>query len=505
MRRRLANYFEASFPAVAIQTAEEQRAVADIFAAAEDAGKGVVTWSATEGVKVVSPSPRDVSDTQELTPACMQRFTKSVYIMRDVNAWPFDRDPIMARALRDLMAWAPTEGSCIVIVGTEFKPYPSIEKMVTVLDYSLPKEEDLREIAKGIAGSAEMEFNGGQDVIRAMSGLTTTEAENALALSLVETVEYGEDGEVTRAGTFDPAIVYREKVLGVKRSGLLEIIDPDPRGVDAIGGLGVLKRWLVKRRRAFTEAARKFGLVAPKGILLVGVPGTGKSLTAKAVGTILGEPELGLDLGAMFGSFVGESEARMRAALQLAEAIAPCVVWIDEIDKGLAGSSGSGSTDSGVTKRVFGTLITWMQERKAPVFIVATANDISNLPPEFVRRWDKVFAIDLPNATERKEIFDIHLAKRNRPAGLATPSVVDASKDYTGSEIERVIDEALYNAFDENRDITTDDLLTAIKQITPLIVTAKEQVESVRTWAQTRADFASDPEVVRPIPRKLKR
>jgi len=494
MRTRLENYFKASFPAVAIQSAEEQRVVEDCYAAAKAVGKSIVTWSTTEGSRQVLPSVKPFPDTNDLLPACALRPENTVYVMRDINNWPFDRDPVLTRALRDLIAWAPTAGSCVVIVGTEFKPHASIEKMITVLDYTLPSAEDLYRIAKGIAESASVPFNGNSDaVVRALSGLSTTEAENALALSLVET------------GGFDPKVIYREKVQGVKKSGLLQIISPDPRGIDGVGGLGTLKRWLIKRLRAFTKAAIAFGLTAPKGILLVGVPGTGKSLTAKAVGTIFGVPELMLDMGAMFGSLVGESEGKMRAALQLAEALAPCVVWIDEIDKGLAGSGGSGSNDSGVTKRVFGTLITWMQERKAPVFIVATANDITNLPPEFVRRWDKVFAIDLPNATERKEIFNIHLKKRNRSEDLATSKVISASKDYTGSEIERVIDEALYNAFDANTDLTTDGLLEAVGQITPLIVTAKEKIESIREWAQTRADFASDPEeAAKPQTRKFR-
>jgi SpoVK/Ycf46/Vps4 family AAA+-type ATPase len=207
----------------------------------------------------------------------------------------------------------------------------------------------------------------------------------------------------------------------------------------------------------------------------------------------------------MFNSLVGESEARMRAALALAEALAPCTVWIDEIDKGLAGSGGSGANDSGVTKRVFGTLISWMQERKRPVFIVATANDVTNLPSEFLRRWDKIFAMDIPNRTERAEIFKIHLEKRKRSAVLATAEVIKATEGYTGAEIEKVVDEALYNAFDLERDLIAQDLLDAVEQVTPLIVTAREKVEEIRGWVSGRATLASLPETAEETGTTMKR
>ncbi len=491
MKTRLANYFRAGFPGLAIQSSEEQRVIADILAAATstDPPKGVAVWSATEGLAWVSvdgktlANSKKIDDTGDLAAACAQRLENAVYILRDIAGWPFDRDPILARSLRDLLAWAPSVGSCIIVTGPSFKPYSTIEKLVVVLDYTLPNADDLKKIAEGIAKSASKNFDGGDDVIRALSGLSTTEAENALALSLVET------------GGFNPEVIYREKIASVKKSGLLEIVTPDERGLDAIGGLDNLKSWTLKRKRAFTPEAEKFGLPLPKGVLLVGVPGTGKSLSAKAIGTALAVPTVRLDIGALFNSLVGESEARTREALSLAEAIAPCVLWVDEIDKGLAGSSGSGANDSGVTKRVFGTIISWMQERRRPVFLVATANDVTALPPEFLRkgRFDEIFAIDLPNEVERKEIFRIHLEKRGRAKLFAKMNgkAIKATANFTGSEIENVIEEAMFNAFDENRDIEEADLMAAAEATVPLAVTAREKIDALRLWAESRARFAS--------------
>lgn len=483
MKRRLKNYFDASFPAIAIQSSEEQRVVADVIAAAKDCTKGVAAWSATEGLAWVTPMAKEIPETADLQSACSQRLENCVYIMRDVSGWPYDRDPILARALRDLIAWAPTVGSVVVFTGPSFKTHPTFEKMVVVTDYSLPDVHALNKIAKGIAESAKKKWNGGASgVLRALSGLSTTEAENALALSLIET------------GKFDPEVIYREKVQGVKRSGLLEIVTPDPRGLDAVGGLDSLKEWISKRRRAYTPEAESYGLPSPKGILLVGVPGTGKSLSAKAIGTALEVPTIRMDIGALFNSLVGASEERTRDALKLAEALAPCVLWVDEIDKGLAGSSGSGSNDSGVTKRVFGTVISWMQERSRPVFLVATANDVTALPPEFLRkgRFDEIWAVDLPNENERREIFRIHLSKRGRSWEEIPNPCVEETKGFTGSEIEAVIVEAMFDAFDDDaRELTADDLVAVARRTTPLSVTAKEKIDDIRSWAKTRARFAS--------------
>jgi ATP-dependent 26S proteasome regulatory subunit len=483
MKEMLSNYFRAGYPGIAVITSEEQRAITDVLAAAKIAERNVATWSATEGLRFVTPSPREVTDTADLLAACSDRTNETVYIFRDIAGWPFDRDPVLTRAFRDLLNWAPGAGSCVVVIGPIYKPHITVEKTMIVVDYSLPTPDDYQKIADAIMESAGKKFNGNAPaVLRALSGMSTPEAENALALSLVET------------GELSPDVIYREKIQSVKKSGLLEIIDADPLGLSGIGGLDEMKSYLKERSDSYGPEAEAYRLDAPEGILIVGVPGTGKSLTAKAVGTVFKVPTIKMDMGSLFNSLVGESESRTREALKLAEAMAPCVVWIDEIDKGLAGASGSGSNDSGVTKRVFGTIITWMQERKRPVFLVATANDVTSLPPELIRRWDEIFAVDLPNRIEREEIFNIQLRKRGRMKMAVDRLMIDATEGFTGSEIERVVKAAMFTAFsDSRREFNSTDMIAAARKTTPLSVTMKEKVDDIRKWAKTRARFASTP------------
>ena len=486
---KIVNYLKAGYPCISILTTEEKRAQGDVLNAAKEAKRSVVTWSAAEGlIDVENGQAVDgSSDMLEALRHIVQEDKEdTVYLLRDAHAWAWDRDPVMARYLREVITEAPTRGCCIVMIAPEFKPLSTIEKLVTQVEYSLPNYDDLREISKNIAASVNKKVKEAtDDVIRALSGLSTTEAENALALSIVE------------CGEFSPEIIYREKVSAVKRSGLLEIVDPDPRGLAAIGGLENLKEWILKRRKAYSPEAEKYGLPAPKGVLLAGVPGSGKSLSAKAFGTALGIPTLKLDIGSLFGSLVGESEARTRDALNLAEAMAPCVLWVDEIDKGLSGVTGSGSNDSGVTKRVFGTLLTWMQEKKKSVFMVMTANEVDCLPAPFVRRgrFDELFAIDLPHQTEREEIASVLLKKFDRdPKNFDLTDIAKATKDYTGAEMEAVVTEAMFQAFDQGHEVTTNDIITAVTSIIPISKMMAEQIERIRKWGEGRARPASSNE-----------
>jgi len=486
MVEKLINYFKAGYPCLAILTTEEKRVQGDILSSAKQANKKVATWSAAEGIVNVD-SAQAVSDTEDLLAALrsIQSSSKEdmVYVLRDAHQWPFDRDPIMSRYLREAITEAPSRGCCIVIIAPEFKPISSIEKLVTMIEYSLPDYADLREIAKNIQeGVSKKIKKANDDVIKALSGLSTTEAENALALSIIE------------KGEFSPEVIYREKVAAVKRSGLLEIVDPDPSGLDAIGGLENLKEWILKRKKAYSAEAEKYGLPSPKGVLLVGVPGSGKSLSAKAFGTALGIPTLKLDIGSLFNSLVGESEARTRDALQLAEAMSPVILWVDEVDKGLSGAQGSGSNDSGVTRRVFGTLLSWMQEKKKPVFLVMTANQVDFLPPEFLRRgrFDELFAIDLPHQGEREQISAVILKKLKRdPKKFDLPKIAQATDGYTGAEIEAVATESLFQAFDADREVTTDDIIAAAASIIPISKMMAEKIDAIRKWGEGRARPAS--------------
>ena len=283
--------------------------------------------------------------------------------------------------------------------------------------------------------------------------------------------------------------------MTVKKSGLLEIIEVKETLSD-IGGLDVLKSWLVQRREALGKRAQKYRLPNPKGVLLLGVPGTGKSLTAKVAASVLRRPLIRLDMGALMGSMVGESEANLRAAIHVAEAIAPCIVWIDELDKGLAGSKSSGATDGGTSARVFGSLISWMQERKASVFIIATANDVTQLPPELLRkgRWDEIFWTDLPNATERDAIWNIKISQCGRkPEKYDIKELTVASDGYTGAEIEGVVADSLYMAFADHREPCMDDMLKALRDTVPLSKLS-DQIDTLRKWAKGRARPATSPE-----------
>lgn len=502
---KLTNYFKSGYPCILITTAEEQRAQGDILAAAKESKKSVMTWSAAEGVVDVQTNQR-YKETEDLLSALRdirkQLKGNMVYILRDIHTWPFDRDPMLNRELRELITEAPASGSGVVLLAPNFKPYSAIKQLTTVVEYTLPSYDELVKIAAGIheaytQGAGKKIKKASDEVIRALSGLATTEAENALALSIVE------------VGGFDPEIIYREKVQAVKRSGLLDIVDPDSRGLEAIGGLENLKSWILKRKKAYSKSAEEYGLPAPKGVLLVGVPGTGKSLSAKAFGTALGIPTLRLDIGALFNSLVGESEARTREALELAEAMAPVVLFIDEVDKGLSGASGSGSNDSGVTRRVFGTLLQWMQDKKKPVFIVMTANQVEQLPPEFLRRgrFDEIFAIDLPHFSEREHITNVVLKRVNRkPEQFDIQKIAAETDSFTGAEIEACVTEALFNAFDQDRELGTEDIVAAARNLIPISKMMAEKIDAIRRWGEGRARqaSASQPLVQQPQGRKIK-
>jgi SpoVK/Ycf46/Vps4 family AAA+-type ATPase len=346
------------------------------------------------------------------------------------------------------------------------------------------------------AGALKVELGpaGAERLAKAALGLTAFEAENAFARSMVD------DGRLTDD---DIALVQEEKRQIVQKSGVLEVVRSTV-GLDDIGGLENLKTWLRKRNGSWLDEAAAYGLPAPKGVLVTGVPGCGKSLTAKAMASAWSLPLVRLDIGRVFGGLVGASEQNMRTALRTAEAIAPCVMWIDEIEKGFA-SGASGSGDSGTSARVFGTFLSWMQEKTAAVFVIATANQISLLPPEMMRkgRFDEIFFIDLPTDTERWVIFSLHLKARLKagPALGALPvtdellgSLCMATEGFSGAEIEQVVIAACFDAFNERRALTADDLLHEIANTVPLSVTQAEQIAELRAWADIRAVAASAPE-----------
>jgi SpoVK/Ycf46/Vps4 family AAA+-type ATPase len=279
----------------------------------------------------------------------------------------------------------------------------------------------------------------------------------------------------------------------VKKNGILELVETQ-ESLDSIGGLDVLKDWLIKRKNAFSQRAIEYGLPSPKGLLIIGIPGTGKSLTAKATAKVFGVPLLKLDAGKIFAGLVGQSESNLRSVIQTAEAIAPCCLWIDEIEKGFSGTKSSNSTDGGTSSRVFGSFISWMQEKKSPVFVVATANDVSQLPPEMLRkgRFDELMFVDLPNQIEREAIWEIQIAKYRRdPKQFDTVQLARATDGLTGSEIENVFIDAMFKAFELCKEPTDLTIAQVLIEFVPLSKLMAEQISGLRNWVKGRARLAT--------------
>jgi SpoVK/Ycf46/Vps4 family AAA+-type ATPase len=320
-----------------------------------------------------------------------------------------------------------------------------------------------------------------EKLLKAALGLTRDEAEKVYRKARVM---------AKRLTAEEVDIVLSEKKQLIRRNGILEFMDVDET-IDSVGGLDELKRWLQQRSDAFTERAREYGLPQPKGMLILGVPGCGKSLIAKTTSRLWGLPLLRLDLGRVYdGSTVGRSEANLRNALRTAESISPAILFIDEIDKAFAGGVGSSDSDGGTSSRIFGSFLTWMQEKKSPVFVMATANRVEKLPSEFLRkgRFDEIFFVDLPNAEERKDIFQIHLQKRRRDIErFDLEQLTKVCDGFSGAEIEQGLISAMYEAFAQGREFTQLDIIAAIRATMPLSKTMSEQVTALRDWARQRA------------------
>jgi AAA+ superfamily predicted ATPase len=480
MRERIIQYVKAGFPGLYVQSSEEQRVEAEFKSIAESLKFGLHLWSATTGLMdVQKQTVRSLNDPLEALLAIAELPEENIVLLRDFHLFlTGDANPVLVGQLKYVLRQAKTQSKTLVIVGCRFLLPPELEREFTLVEFLLPGRDVLHNVLSEIMKSANLtECSGVETAISAARGLTTAEAENTFALS------------VACSGRIDPAVIGREKSNAIRKSGVLEVID-SAETMDSVGGLDLVKAWIVKRRNSFTERARQFGLPAPKGVLIIGVPGTGKSLTAKVTAKVLGVPLLKLDAGRIYGGLVGQSESNLRAVIHTAEAIAPCVLWIDEIEKGLSGSKSSGSSDGGTSARVFGTLLSWMQEKTAPVFIVATANDVSQLPPEFLRkgRWDEMFFVDLPNAVERRAIWEIQIAKYGRdPDDFDLVQLTKATEGLTGSEIEAVFTEALHEAFDAETEPTDLSIASVLTTFVPLSEMMKEQLSALRAWAKGRA------------------
>lgn len=468
-----------------------------------------ITWSCSMGFRASALDvPGDIREPIRCLDWIANGLTKdAVIVLRDFH--PFLNDPMVARRVRDLVSLFEGNDTkrTVIFLSSVVKLPQELEKDVQVVDFDLPDRETMAQIVrdKAFVGARSRRFGVNFKEILDSPDRQREIAEAALGLTLAEAAHVL-DKTMVRDKRFHIPTILQEKKHIIRKSGILEFYETKV-DLNSVGGLTELKGWLNKRKQSFTPEAQAFGLPQPKGMLLIGIPGCGKSLSAKAISAAWQMPLLRLDVGKVFGSLVGSSEENMRKAIKTSEAVAPAILWLDELEKGFSGTKSSGSSDGGTTARVFATFLTWLQEKTSPVFVIATANDVSMLPPELLRkgRFDEIFFVDLPNTMEREEIFKIHLKRRNRDVErFKMNRLSQASAGYSGSEIEEVIVSGLYNAFGDGKvgadintasDITTEILVNAMDEVIPLSQTMREKIASMREWARSRARLASHPDV----------
>jgi hypothetical protein len=472
-----------------LRTKEEQRVKTFIRqVVASRTRANLFKWTVTQGMQRFNRRERRFSKSSSAVTKnplgalnwCANQSDRSVVVFSDLATW-LD-DPMTLRSLKDLME---TNKNCCIATIDIAAPPPQLPN-VPVYDWPAPSFEEmgtvLRRCERRLSRGAKEKLNDEDfrdQVLSALMGLTLEEAESALMRSRAD------------VGEFDVKLLLAEKKKLIKGSGL-DWYEPEVSGLDEVGGLDALKDYFVERRSGFTQEAKDYGIPPPKGVLLLGVQGCGKSLTAKCVAETWQLPLLRMDVGSLFSKWVGESESKMRQALTTVEVVAPCILWLDEIEKAFASSGGE--SDGGTSKRMFGTFLTWMQEHKAGIFLIGTSNDISQLPAEFCRagRWDDIWFIDLPNKKERVEIANVMKRKYDKCKRVNVTKVAENSEEYTGAEIEAAFVDSLFPAFsDGKRLVKTSDVLTALKSRVPLSAMMKEKVSFLRNWAKGRARLAT--------------
>jgi hypothetical protein len=502
--QELETLIRARYPLIYIVSPEEQRVQQLLTPIAERRQKSVYEWSCTTGLvpggtvgSTIQLQKNRISPTRDPLAALdqvIEQVDPAIFLFKDLHPFLTRSNPnnhAIIRKLKEIALQLKNSFKTIVLVSPILDVPIEIEKEITVLYLPLPSSADLSDLLDKIITDVrrfkqiKIDVNdpGHERLLQAARGLTLNEAENVFARILVRKERLTGD---------DVPDLLEEKRQLIRKNGLLEYFE-SKESFSEVGGLNSLKDWLQKRSLAFTPAAKEFGLTAPRGVLLIGVQGCGKSLCAKAVASFWQVPLLRFDIGKMFGSYVGSSEDNVRRAIQVAESVAPAILWVDEIDKAFAGSS-THAGDSGTSARVLGTFLTWLAEKTAPVFVMATANDISNLPPELLRkgRLDEIFFVDLPDAAEREQIFAIHLRRRARdPESFPLSELAAASENFSGAEIEEAINSALYEAFYEKTDLTENHLFAALRHSVPLSRTMEEQLTHLRTWSQGRARAAA--------------
>jgi len=485
-------HFDARIAVVNVVTTEEGRALREIMELASrpgwPEGEGLYTWDIGDQFVCLKKAREVFDDKREATPDTILRMLRdykgsATFVLKDFHQiWEAKRG--ILRSLRNLAAHLPETQprKNIVIITPEYCLPLELKHDVPVLELAKPNAEEMDALLERTAGAsgalAQVEPSLRTKLVVAALGLTSTQAERVFRKAVV-TASRGRASARLDERCAD--LITEEKCAIIRESGALELY-PYVENADRIGGLDELKDWLELRRMAFSEEARNYGLSKPRGVALIGITGTGKSLTAKAAAGMWSQPLLRLDMGAVFGGVLGASEKNMREAMQIAEVIAPCVLWVDEIEKAFAGSIG----DSGTAARVLATFLTWMQEKQAPVSVFATANNIRQLPPEFLRkgRFDEVFFLDLPTLHEREEILEV-LLRQNRITDIRNkfdlPRIARETEGFVGAELEAVVNAAQFPAFiDGGREIETADLLNAASTMVPLAKSHREHIEELR-------------------------
>ncbi|WP_349409944.1 AAA family ATPase [Pseudalkalibacillus sp. SCS-8] len=507
--RLMANLFKARFPFLYISTWEEDRALSLIKSIASNGAlikttRKVMTWKVTTGISGDKNAGADTKSALKALEYIEKYQDPAIFVLQDFHIFfgGDNRQPDhqIIRKLRDIalsLKKSPNPKNVVFLSPVLHLPH-DLEKDVTIFDFDLPNFDEIKRSLDDLIYVNEQSGRIGfhlneeekEKLVKAAMGLTLSEAENAFARAMVE------DGKLS---VDDVDVILQEKEQIIKKTGILEFVN-NQLNMEDIGGLENLKRWLRKRNKSWLESAQQYGLPSPKGVLITGVPGCGKSLISKAISEMWQLPLLRLDIGKIFSGLVGSSEENMRKAIQTAEAIAPSILWIDEIEKGFSGTSSTG--DSGTTSRIFGHFLTWMQEKEKPVFVIATANNISSLPPEMLRkgRFDEIFFVDLPTHRERIEIFRVHLNRRLQdPSVIGEFQITEANLDYlasltegfVGAELEQVVINGLFEAFYEERSVNLQDFEKVCKQFIPLSVTQAEQIKRIRDWANVRAVAAT--------------
>jgi AAA+ superfamily predicted ATPase len=486
----------ARYPIIYVVTWEEERLEQRLLEIAKKRNKTLHVWTCSQGMVQFGAERGKTGSGNTCDPvsgldAVLGHVDPAIFLFKDLHDHLDVRLCVgnlrNIRRLRDVAHALRDTYKTVVMVSPIMKIPVELTKDLAVIELGTPSVDDfngpLDRIIDDVKDQPRIKINlddeGREKLVHAARGLTLKEAENVFAKTLVL------DG---RLDADDISVVFSEKQQIIRKSGTLEYYESQEHFA-TVAGLENLKDWLSKRSAAFSERASHFGLPAPKGVLLLGVQGCGKSLCAKAAASLWKLPLLRFDIGRVFGSLVGSSEESMRRAIQTAESVAPAILWIDEIDKAFAGTQGSAGSDGGTASRVFGTFLTWLSEKTAAVFVIATANDISHLPPEMLRkgRVDEIFFVDLPNEDERREIFRIHLAKRRRdPAKFDLDVLTRLSEGFSGAEIEEAIISGLYDAFSKGTDLDTATLRAGIAETVPLSRTMSEELGRLRTWAQGR-------------------